>query len=306
MDSSDPDKPPTIDPAAARRWERVAPRHAPWLHEEVGSRMEQRLQWIKRRPESWADWDPQRGGRRAHEAIASRYPGARLYRAEPILSTLPADESRSRQPWWKPSRWLAPARPIPLLPAAGVDLLWANMILHNSGEPTALIARWHRAVAIDGFLMFSCLGPDSLRELRQLYAERGWPAAGHELTDMHDWGDMLVRAGFAEPVMDMERIVLSYQDPDRLLRELRELGRNFHPARFGRLRGRGWRSALADQLRQGLPRDPLTGRMTVTFEIIYGHAFKPAPRPRVAAQTSLTMDDMRAVLRRGRKSATDV
>ena len=86
------------------------------------------------------------------------------------------------------------------------------------------MAQWHRALAVDGYLMFSCLGPDTAKELRAVYADMGWPPAGHAFTDMHDWGDMLVQAGFAEPVMDMERITLTFATPQRLLEELRELG----------------------------------------------------------------------------------
>jgi malonyl-CoA O-methyltransferase len=62
--------------------------------------------------------------------------------------------------------------------------------------------------------MFSCFGPDTLRELREhLPVALGWPAPAHEFTDMHDWGDMLAQAGFAEPVMDMERITLTFPTP---------------------------------------------------------------------------------------------
>jgi malonyl-CoA O-methyltransferase len=284
----------------------VAPLEAPWLHEEIGSRMEQRLQWIKRRPATWADWDPLRGGRNAHLAIGRRYPEARLFSVDrPARGSLDGIEAQAPvqpMPWWNPSRWLGPsaASAPAILPQSGVDLLWSNMALHNAADPQALIARWHQAVAVDGFLMFSCLGPDSLSELRRMYAELGWPAAGHELTDMHDWGDMLVQAGFAEPVMDMERITLSYGEPERLLQELRGLGRNFHPARHQGLRGRGWKLRLYDEMRNRLPREPQSGRLTLTFEIIYGHAFKPRPRLRVAPETRLSMDDMRSALRQGR------
>jgi len=97
----------------------------------------------------------------------------------------------------------------------------------------ALIAQWHRALATDGFLMLSCLGPDSLGGLRQLYADLGWAPPGHALTDMHDWGDMLVHAGFAEPIMDMERITLTYSTPQSLLAELRGLGATCTPAFSG-------------------------------------------------------------------------
>ena len=54
-------------------------------------------------------------------------------------------------------------------------MLWANMALHMAAQPSELMARWHETLAVDGFLMFSCLGPDTLRELRALYRALGWP-----------------------------------------------------------------------------------------------------------------------------------
>jgi malonyl-CoA O-methyltransferase len=186
------------------------------------------------------------------------------------------------------------------LPAPrSIDMLWANMALHTAADPQALIAQWHQALAVDGYLMFSCFGPDTLRELHRVYAANGWPAAGHAFTDMHDWGDMLVHAGFAEPVMDMERIVLTYETPERLLAELREIGRNLHPARFAALRGRGFRDKLARALAEGLATPAEDGRLVVTFEIVYGHAFKPMPKARMAPESAVGLEDMRRMLRRG-------
>ena len=124
--------------------------------------------------------------------------------------------------------------------------------------------------------MFSCLGPDTVRELRALYRQLGWPEAGHSLTDMHDWGDMLLQAGFADPVMDMETITLSFATPQRLLQELRELGRNLHPQRFAGLRGQQWRDRLLHAVDQHLRLSD--GQLGISFEIVYGHAFKAAPR----------------------------
>ncbi|MEK9951744.1 MAG: biotin synthase, partial [Curvibacter sp.] len=201
-------------------------------------------------------------------------------------------------PWWQPARWSRLLRPT----GAAPELLWANMNLHMSADPQALIRQWHEALAVDGFLMFSCLGPDTLRELRALYAALGWPAPAHEYTDMHDWGDMLVSAGFAEPVMDMERIELTFETPQRLLQELRELGRNLHPGRFGGLRGRGWRGRLHEALGRLVDAD---GRLRLSFEIIYGHAFKPQRRLTVAPETRLSLEEMRGSLRRGRGQAAD-
>jgi malonyl-CoA O-methyltransferase len=153
---------------------------------------------------------------------------------------------------------------------------------------------------VDGFLMFSCLGPDSLLELRRVYTALGWPPPGHAFTDMHDWGDMLVQAGFAEPIMDMERIRLTYATPDKLLGDLRGLGRNLHPDRFGALRGRRWHARLRAELAEQLADPTEQGRLTLTFEIVYGHAFRPAARVPVAAQSSVSLQDMRGLLRHGK------
>jgi malonyl-CoA O-methyltransferase len=185
-------------------------------------------------------------------------------------------------------------------------MVWANMLLHMTPDPQALIARWHQSLAVDGFLMFSCLGPDTLRELRGLYRALGWPAPTHEFTDMHDWGDMLVQAGFAEPVMDMERIELTFETPERLLLELRELGRNLHPGRFPGLRGHAWRERLHEALVRELSDGSQGGRLKLTFELVYGHAFKPQPRIGMASHTVVPLDEMRQVLRGRKGHPTDL
>jgi len=174
-------------------------------------------------------------------------------------------------------------------------MVWANMLLHQVADPQALIGQWHRALAVDGFLMFSCLGPDTLRELRAVHAAMGWPAPAHEFTDMHDWGDMLVQAGFAEPVMDMERITLTFDTPERLLQELRELGRNLHAGRFDGLRGRGWQRQWLQAVAEKGERDR-EGRLKLTFEVIYGHALKPQARPKMLPESLIGLDDMRQML----------
>jgi malonyl-CoA O-methyltransferase len=291
------DTPPTIDPTAARHWERAAPARPPWLHEEVARRMEDRLQWIRLEPRAWAHWDPVRGGLAAHALIERRYPRAECFVAggDPSRESVAAPS----RPWWR--RWTGPAVHRGPVPDGAVQMLWANMALHMAARPQALIGQWHRALAADGFLMFSCLGPDTVRELRNLYKTAGWPPPAHDFTDMHDWGDMLVQAGFAEPVMDMERIVLTWESPGRLLQELRELGANLHPARFPALRGRGWKARLEGDLARQLAQPD--GRLALTFEIIYGHAVKPAPVVRLSEHSAVSLEDMRAMLRSGKPSA---
>ena len=287
-------RPPTIDPQAADRWAAHLPAESPWLHEEVARRMQARLQWIVRTPSSWVHWAPLQGGRQVHGQLLARYPKAQCY----VLEGTPAQVEQARlqfgQAWWKPARWLAPALQVEQ-PRHTVDMLWANMALHMAADPQALIQQWHATLAVDGFLMFSCLGPDTLRELRPVYAELGWGEPSHAFTDMHDWGDMLVHTGFAEPIMDMERITLSYSSADKLLQELRGLGRNLHPKRFPALRGRHWYRRLCEALEHAL-RGP-DGRLELSFEVVYGHAFKPRPKLTVASETRVPLEEMRRFLR---------
>ena len=293
-------RPPSLDPVAAARWSAwpVPAAQSPWLHEEVASRMRERLDFIKLQPQQWVHWGPWRGGLIAHRALEQRYAKAQVWLAE----VSPQIEQVSRQalqaPWWQVQRWRGPQRHWGLPKDHSAQMLWANMHLHLSPEPQALLQIWHRALTVNGFLMFSCLGPDTLRGLRQVYAQAGWPEPAHEFTDMHDWGDMLVEAGFAEPVMDMERITLTYASPESLLIELRSLGRNLHVDRFQGLRTRHWKARLSEAL-LALARPQDEGRLSLDFEIVYGHALRPQPRIKVAPQTEIALAQMRHMLQSG-------
>lgn len=296
---------PDLDPIAARRWREWPRATSPWLSEEVGSRMASRLDWIRQRPAIWVGWNPVLGGVQAHRSVAVRYPEARVALAGDEgmkvwqaagLAASPSDGGVRR--WW--NRWLGaqPAAPEVGSPEPGqADLLWANLSLHLYDRPVEVLQAWHQWLRTDGFVLFSCLGPDTLIELRRAYASAGWPPPLQPMTDMHDWGDMLVDAGFAEPVMDMERLTLTYPDADRLLDDLRQGGRNLHLGRRAGLAGRGHARAWRALMEKSLPRNP-EGHLCVTVEVIYGHAVKPAPRARLAASTQVPLDDMRAMLRR--------
>jgi malonyl-CoA O-methyltransferase len=128
-------------------------------------------------------------------------------------------------------------------------------------------------LAPEGLLMFSTLGPDTLKELRA--------AAGgtrvHAFTDMHDLGDMLVACGFSAPVMDMELLTIAYRSPGALLDDLRRSGQT--SARADRARGLAGRR-FAEQLRASLGVAP-----RATFEVVYGHAWKAVPRQPGDAKT---------------------
>lgn len=283
--------PPTLDPIAALRWQGARLSESPWLHEEVARRMQERLDLIKRQPTSWLHWAPVQGGMKAHGLLTQRYPQAVCTVLETSAARVSQVQHAVRSPWWSRKRWMQAQASVVSQVVQPVHMLWANMSLHMAADPQALMAQWHQALQVDGFLMFSCLGPDTLQELHGLFQRLGWPAPSHAFTDMHDWGDMLLAAGFAEPVMDMERITLTFETPQRLLQELRGLGRNLHVNRFPGLRGRRWHAQLLEAL-SGMP-------LQLTFEVVYGHAFKPAPRLQMGAHSEISLQDMRAALHSG-------
>ncbi len=301
------DRPPSIDPVAARRWAERRATSSPWLHEEVARRMAERLSVIRLPVAAWAHWEPVRGGLAGHDRVAAHYPDASCFRVFTQDQKAPEATKKIAKNWWqRVTRSGAPVSDVRQLPDGAVQLVWANMLAHHVADPQALMADWRRALAVDGFVMFSCLGPDTLMELRALHAQLGWPPPAHEFTDMHDWGDQLMAAGFAEPVMDMERITLTFDSPARLLQELRELGRNLHVQRFGALRSRDWRARLEAALDRHLRSPDSGGALALSFEVIYGHAVKPPPRHTVAGETTVPLEGLRLSLRQRNRNLPSV
>lgn len=272
---------------------------APWLHGEVARRMAERLPVIRLQPARIVEWGAFLGAGRA--LLTAAYPKAQLLAVEPDASRRDATAAALALPWWSPGRWVPAGRTVVAedeLALAQGELLWSNMGLHHAADPQAVMAAWQRTLAVDGFLMFSTLGPGTLEGLRGLYASLGWPPPHAPFVDMHDLGDMLVEAGFADPVMDQETVTLTWPTPEALLAELRQLGGNLDPARFAGLRTPRWRARLLQVLSRLAD---ASGRPRLAFEIVYGHAFRAAPKVRVLPQTALPLDDMRALLRAGRE-----
>lgn len=290
-------RPQDIDDAARRHQVRRLARAElpPWLHAEVAQRMAERLPLIKLQPARVLDASPVLGA--STELLRQAYPKAELlwHEADPALVVRAAQD---RAPgWWQKLRGTGSGHVATLPARPAVELLWSNMALHAAADLPGLLAQWQASIAVGGFVMFSCLGPDSFVELRPLYARAGWGRPAPDWWDMHDIGDLVLKAGFADPVMDQQRLRLTWASPERLLADLRALGGNLAPSRFAGLRSRAWQAALRQAL-EGL-RGP-DGRLGLTLELVFGHAFKTAPRLTVAAETHVSMDAMRASLRRGR------
>jgi len=227
------------------------------MEAEVAARMLERLDYVKLAPRRILD----AGSGPPGEALERRYPKAEIVALDFSLQMLKQRKSR----WFGKRKTLQVCGDVTRLPLGNgcFELAWSNMALHWVVDPLAALKELHRALAPEGLLMFSSLGPDSLKELRSVAGA----ARVHAFVDMHDIGDMLVAAGFSAPVMDMELITLAYQAGDALLDDLRASGQT--SARADRARGMAAK-AFAGALRAALP-------SRATFEIVYGHAWKGAP-----------------------------
>jgi malonyl-CoA O-methyltransferase len=245
---------PQIDRRAARRrFERAAKTYesSSGLESEVAARMLGRLDYVKLAPRRILDaasGPPRR-------SLGRRYPQAEVIALDFALGML---RPRRFGFFHKNLSVCADLEQLPL-GAGTIDFIWCNMALHWLSDPLEAFREFGRVLAPEGLLMFSTLGPDTLKELR---AAAG-PARVHAFIDMHDLGDMLLAAGFSAPVMDMELIEIDYREGN-LLADLRSSGQT--SARADRPRGLAGR-AFRERLRAGLaPR--------ATFEVVYGHAWK--------------------------------
>lgn len=282
---------------------------SPWLHQEVARRLAAKLAPIRLQPVNWIDWSAFLGA--GADLVQAQYPQAQRWVVEPTgelaqrsQQDLSQNAPRDWRRLWRREVPQVHAEPVsaasaPWLPD-GAQMLWANMTLHAAPDLPALMKQWYRHLAVDGFLMCSGLGPDTAHELRKVYAALGWPLPTIDFVDMHDLGDELVQAGFADPVMDMEKLTLTWATPDAMLAELRTWGGNVAQGRFAGLRTPRWRARLLAALRDTLMRPD--GRLGLTVEVVYGHAIKPMPRIKVEAESRVSLDDMKRMIRKSDKA----
>ena len=241
------------------------------LQREVGERMLSRLDYVKISPETILDAGSGTGkGRRDLGRI---YPDAAIVELDLSLAMLL--KARPEVPWWKkPFSGAAPqiCGDIESLPlkSSSVDMVWSNLALQWCNDLNAALSEIGRIMKPQGLFMFSTFGPDTLKELRRAFADSH--AHVNRFVDMHDIGDALLHSGFATPVMDMECITLTYEDVRGVMQDLKAIGA--HNALQGRPRGLFGKSAWS-RLIENYESMRREGRLPATFEVVYGHAWKP-------------------------------
>lgn len=253
---------------------------ADFLAREIARRMDERLDYIRLTPNRILDLGCGPGA--DQPLLRARYPNAHYLGidfAAPMLKPGRAAQGflqrllggHQRRP--AAHHMVADAEALPLA-RASVSLVWSNLMLNWLHDPTPSLKEIHRVLEVNGMVMFSTLGPDTLKELRAALP-CGPGERVHRFIDMHDLGDALVRTGFSDPVMDMEIVTLTYSDLDRLFQDLRDTGANNAATHRPRgLSGKaGWAAARAKY--QAFAQE---GRLPATFEVIQGHAWKMPPK----------------------------
>ncbi len=272
---------------------------AQFLYGEIGARMDERLDYIRLAPTALLDAGCGAGD--GLPRLRARYPDASytgLDACEAVLAHararhLPAGAARLRQ---SVLNLVGRKTAVPAFVAAdmadtglspeSLELVWSNLALHWHPEPHRVVAEWRRLLKVGGLAMFSCLGPGTLRELRDAIRDAGLETRTPEFVDMHDFGDLLAENGFADPVMDQETLTLTYRDPLKLLADVRALGGNPARGRRAGLVGRAWRDRLCAALDRQRDAD---GNIRLSVEVAYGHAWRAAVHQAAPGETRLSV-----------------
>lgn len=281
---------------------------AQFLYAEIAKRMDQRLKLIRLQPREILDAGC--GAGQQLSLLHTRYPSAHYHGLDHCTALLNQAQQRARQQWpRRPPSWLLKllARQASAqwsradlaqtnLPPESFDFVWSNLSLHWHPAPHDVLQEWGRLLRPNGLVFFSCFGPATLKEVRAALQVANLQTRTPEFVDMHDFGDLLVEKGFSDPVMDQEVLTLTYETPEKLLADIKALGGNAAIGRRPGLVSKAWRTRLLAALDAQRQAD---GRLHLTIEVAYGHAWRSALRRTPSGETRISVSAI------GRKSAKE-
>ena len=247
--------------SAARGYDRAAV-----LQQEIGQRLLQRLELVKIRPERILDLGSGTG--QCIPDLLARYRKSELVALDIALPML--QRARRRGHWLRRPRCVcADAERLPFADRQ-FDLVFSNLMLQWCVDLDAVFAELHRVLRPGGLLLFTSFGPDTLRELRLSWEQVDNRSHVNTFLDMHDVGDAMLRARFSDPVMDVERLTVTYPDVWQLMRELKQIGA--HNVTLGRPRGLTGKARM-QRLVEQYEQYRQEGVLPASYEIVHGHGW---------------------------------
>ncbi len=248
---------------AAERYDKVAV-----LQRETGQRLVERLELMLIEPKVILDIGSGTGVATAE--LAKRYKKAQIFALDFAFPMLL--QTRKRGSWLRRPRCVC--ADLEQLPFAdnSVDLIYSNAALQWSNDLEYTFGEFMRVLRPGGLVAFTTFGPDTLKELRLAWSEADGGSHVSQFLDMHDVGDALLNSRFAEPVIDVDRMVLTYDQVDGLMQDLKVLGA--HNVNRDRNRGLTGKSRML-AMRESYEQFRTDGKLPASYEVIYGHAWVP-------------------------------
>lgn len=252
------------------------------LQREIGTRLLERLDYIKYQPGSILDVGTGTGFCSHH--LAERYANSKIIALDFALNML--RQARAGASWWQRLRHrftfvTGDAEQLPLADGS-IDMLVSSLAIQWCNDLDSVFAEFRRVLAPGGMLLFTTFGPDTLKELRASWAKVNGDNHVNRFFDMHDIGDALMRHGFAEPVMDTEYLTMTYRDAMSLMKDLKQIGA--HNVMQGRSRHLTSRSQLKQML-AAYEQFRQDGVLPASYEVVYGHAWAPLTQASVIPVT---------------------
>jgi malonyl-CoA O-methyltransferase len=257
---------------AAARYDEVAV-----LQRKIGRRLLERLDLIKLQPQRIVDIGAGTG--ELSTALTKRYKGSEVL----TLDLSPAMLKHARQRRGMVDKWFGKQHfvcaDLEQLPLAdnSADMIFSNFAIQWCSDLDLAFSEFQRVLRSNGLLLFTTFGPDTLKELRQAWRAVDDNIHVNSFIDMHDIGDALLRARLSDPVMDTERLTLTYKDGMDLMHDLKAMGA--HNVTCGRNHALTGKQKLKrmliayEQFRSG------AGRLPATHEVVYGHAWGSDAKP---------------------------
>lgn len=242
------------------------------ISKTIASEMDSRLRFVKIKPSNiivmGADFF------NSINLLTQRYPSASLLEIDPNINFLQKSQkiAKKQTSFWQKLSHKTPKQlhqpfQTPLV-TNNTDVLWSNLSIQTENDLKNTFENWSKSLKTDGMLFMTSFGPDTLKEVFDLLQQNNITVDRQKLWDMHDMGDMLAMGGFIQPITDMSKLVIDYQNPTNFWVDMASL-RLFDSFKID-CPEETYHKIISDAFTEGTLKN-------ITLEIIYAHALKGPP-----------------------------